>query len=302
MGSASGDSGDPPDSASFDEALGQPAYALAATRATLRRSSALVAFGVVSAVVLVGLGARLWWVQHTLTNLATGGVHTTATVDSVNARSVAREHHVIGYIDTSFTVDGQPRTARFDVSTHVVQYHNGDKVEVAYAAGDPGFVDLVNDPAASRGFLPWELSAAFGVVAALMSGIAIRHLRSYRQLLKTNEWLAVPAVLKATSPRVRGRGTTVVELGEASSPERVVGSTVGIRALPPTVEPVAWVAGWGRRRFVVAPPGGHPLLLMHRLSDVGVDAEPIRPAPETGPTTETGGSVGSVDPHPQDRP
>ena len=176
----------------------------------------------------------------------------------------------------SYSVAGRAQPVRFDVSNHVQQYHDGDRVDVAYDADQPDRVDLVNEPAASRGFLPWEVPTAFAALAGLMSAIAVRHLRGAKRLLGAHEWLAVPAVLRPSSRGLRGRGTTVVELGEPASPERVVASAVGMRALPPTVEPVAWVAGWGKERFMLAPPGGRPLLLMHRLSELGVDAVPIR--------------------------
>jgi hypothetical protein len=277
VGSTSGDANHA-DDAALAGALSLPASELPATRSALRRSSVLVALFALSAIVLLVFGGVLRWRQYQMTNLATTGVRATATVDSVESRAVAREHHIIGLINVTYPVGGQPQRARFDVSTHVVQYHEGDKVEVAYDRAHPDQADLVNDPAASRGFVPWELPFAFALVAGFMAGIAIRHLRSYRRVLGSHEWLAVPAIRKPASGRVRGRGTTVVELGEASSPERIVATVVGIRAMPPTIEPIAWVAGWGSRKFVLAPPGGRPLLLMQRLSDVGVDAETDRAA------------------------
>jgi hypothetical protein len=275
VGSTPGD-GHPFDDALLNDALA-PAATQPATRRALRRSTVLVALFAASAVLLTTLGVGLWWRQHSLSSLSTTGVRTTATVDSIESHTVARERHTIGSIDVTYGAEGQPRHTKFDVSINVTQYHTGDKVAVAYDRSQPDRVDLIDEPAASQGFVPWEVPAAFAVLAAVMAAIAIRHLRSYRRILRRHEWLAVPAVLKGVSRRLPGRGTTVVELGESTSPERIVASAVGIRALPPTVEPVAWVAGWGERRFVLAPPGGSPLLLMHRLGELGVDAEPDRP-------------------------
>jgi hypothetical protein len=273
--SRSGDANDHPDAASFEAALGRSAFELPATRSSLRRSEIFVALLVAAAIGLLVLGGVLRWRQYELTSLASTGRVTTATVESVDTHTVGREHHIIGDVTVRYTVDGQARSARFDVSNHVLRYHDGDLVPLAYDPQQVGRVDLVDEPAASQGLLPWEIPTAFAVMAGLMGAIAVRHLRSQRRLLKANEWLAVPAVLRPSTRRLRGRGTTVVELGEAASPERVVATPIGIRALPPTVEPLAWVAGWGGRRFVLAPEGGRPLLLMHRLSDVGVDAAPI---------------------------
>jgi hypothetical protein len=275
VGSTPGD-GHLSDDALLNDAL-SPAARRPASRRAFRRATFLVALFAATAAVLTVLGGGLWWRQHSLSSLGTTGVHTTATVDAVQSHVVGRERHTIGTIKVTFAVDGQPRHTQFDVSINVVRYHDGDKVAIAYDRSDPGRVDLIGEPAASQGFLPWEVPAGFAVMAAVMAAIAIRHVRMLGRLLRRHEWLAVPAVLKPVSRRLPGRGSTVVELGESTSPERVVASAVGIRALPPTVEPVAWVAGWGQRHFVLAPPGGSPLLLMRRLSEFGVDADPQRP-------------------------
>jgi hypothetical protein len=261
----------------LDAELAGRAIDLPSTHRSLRWSAALVATFAVMALALLVAGAGLWWREHEVISLADTGVRTTGTVTAVQSRVVARERHTIGTIDVVYDVNGESRQTRFDVINHVVQYHPGDRVDVAYDAAQPDRVDLVGDVAASQGFVPWEVPLAFAGLALLLSAIAVRHLRTVRGVVRDHEWLAVPAVRKPATRAWRGRGSTVVELGEPASPERVVASPVGIRALPPTIEPVAWVAGWGQRRFVVAPPGGRPLLLVQRETDTGTDAEPDGP-------------------------
>jgi hypothetical protein len=280
-----------PDEGGLDPTITGAATELPATRVALRRSVVLIVLFSVMAIGLAVGAAGSWWSQHQVMSLDDVGVRTTGTVTSVQSRIVARERQVTGSIDVAYDVGGRSQQHRFGVSNHVAQYHQGDRVDLAYDPSDPTSVDLVGEPVASQGFVPWEVLAAFAVLALLLSGVAVRHLRRVSRVLASNEWLAVPAVRKPSTRAWRGRGTTVIELGEPSSPERVVASPVGIRALPPTIEPIAWVAGWGERRFVVAPPGGRPLLLVQRLSDLGTDA-----------VTDRGAVAPTVDPQPRHAP
>lgn len=265
------------------------AYDLRATRRRVQATLVLAAFGVAVGVALLVASGVAWSSQRTLVSLDHPGARTPATVTAVASRVVARERHVIGSITVSFTQGTTPREHTFFVNNNVTRYQVGQPVQVAYDPADAAQVHLVGDDAASQGKVPWEVIGGVGLLVIGLAGIGAKHVLGARRILRAHEWVAVPAALRSTPKGLRSRGGSVVELGEARSPERIVAEAVTVRALPANIGPVAWVAGWGEKRLVVAPAGGCPALLVRVLSDLGADA-PI--TPEAGTLRERGQTRG----------
>ncbi len=268
---------DAADEIDVEALLAAPAAVVGATGRRIRRSYLLAGICAAVGVGLLVLGVGTLWVEHSFAQLADTGVRTPATVTDVASHVVSRERNLVGSVTVTYAVGSEDRTTVFDVNNHVTRYHVDDQVEVAYDPGEPSRVSLVGEPEATRGVVPWPISLAFGLLGLVMAAVTIAHLRRITRIVAAHEWLAVAAVRKPLPTGWRSGAGTVVQLGPETSPERVVACSLGFRGLPANIEPTAWIAGWGERQFVMAPPGGQPLLLMRRITDAGLDADGDHP-------------------------
>ena len=246
----------------LDEA---PGIAVPATRRAVRRRllafGAVVAAGVallmVAVVVAVGLSRT--------TSAIDDGVARTAVVVDVASRPANARSNRDGTVTVELSQDGATRRAAINVY-RVDEYHEGQRVDVRYAPGDPSHVAIVGEDPVTPG-VPALALGAFGVLVTLIGVTALRHVGQARRVLRRHEWLATPATVRALPFEVgmRQRSLRVVIVQDPAEHRAVSAEPVGLRRLPDEVAPMAWVAGLGEPRFVVAPPGGGRVVLVEQL-------------------------------------
>jgi hypothetical protein len=148
----------------------------------------------------------------------------------------------------------------------VDRYHDGDTVDVRYATGDPSSVGIVGETTVTPG-VPAAVFVIFGFVLVLMAAVGLRHVFRARRIVRDHEWLAMPATVRALPFEVgmRQRALRVVIVHDPANHVAISAEPVGLKRLPEDVAPLAWVAGLGEPQFVVAPPGGHKVVLVERL-------------------------------------
>jgi hypothetical protein len=120
------------------------------------------------------------------------------------------------------------------------------------------------------GRFPWEVPALFGAGLLAASAVAASRLRWVRRTLHEHPWVVADArVVTATRSSTGGhRAERALRLSGAPDPRTVFAAAVGVRS--PSMagfEPEAWVAGTGRQ-FLVAAPGGAPILRVRRVEGV----------------------------------
>jgi hypothetical protein len=98
-----------------------------------------------------------------------------------------------------------------------------------------------------------------GAMLAVVAGFGLHKAWWMRRVVDRFAWEPVTCELVevAVSYGLRERSNTLLRLHDPTG--TVVVQRVGFGLMPPTLEPVAWVAGLGRSRFVVAVSGGAPL-------------------------------------------
>ena len=120
------------------------------------------------------------------------------------------------------------------------------------------------------GGFPWIVPVLFGVALLLLAAVAAARLRWARRVLHEHPWVVADAqVVEAMRTSVRStRAERVLRLSGAPDDTPVIAASVGLRA-PTLAEfaPQAWVAGDGPQ-FLVAAPGGAPILRVRRLQEV----------------------------------
>ncbi|HEV7761435.1 MAG TPA: DUF3592 domain-containing protein [Acidimicrobiales bacterium] len=256
-----------------------PALAVAATRAALRRSATLIGGLAALAGAIIALAVVLGLAQRRADDLATHGIHRPGTVTDVAVTySGGRARQPRGTLTVRFvTATGARRTGTVTVGTDVIDYAEGDAVTVVYDPDDAGRIQVVGADDPDRNGA-WLAPAGVGGLLLGLTGLAVARQRRTRRLLRSQAWEAVPARLRALPPSfgARGRSHSVLELYGPGDGPRVVVGTRGLRPFGPELEPTAWIVG-GDAAFVVAPPGGRPVLLTRRIPEHEPEPEPDDP-------------------------
>jgi hypothetical protein len=160
------------------------------------------------------------------------------------------------------TVDGHQQTSRLGVGVPRAEYVKGVELPVVYEARHPEQALLegvpVNPP------IPWPVPIGLGVVGLVVGALVAVRTRLILRTLRDNPWVATPSSLvEATAGKSSLRPVArFLELDGAPDPEPVLAGPLSARIVPDLVDE-AWVAG-SDRRFVVAAPGGAPLVRTHR--------------------------------------
>ena len=101
--------------------------------------------------------------------------------------------------------------------------------------------------------------AGLGIMVAFAGSVGARKVWWMRRVVGQFAWVPVNSALVETEVQgIRERAHKLLVLRDDTG--TVMVERVDHALIPATLEPVAWVAGLGRRRFVVAPPGGGPVI------------------------------------------
>jgi hypothetical protein len=238
----------------FDAPVG-PASDVVATRRGMQRIALRWAVVVATALVLISLGA--WrWIDA---DKPVTGPHTSANVVEVVTRVVGWGRTRSGFVTIEWTADGQPHRSTVGVGDTGSRYATGDTIEVVYDENNPARVAIVGEASRPSG-VPAASLLGLGATIALAGGFGLRKVRWIHRIIADYAWIPVTCELVEipVTQSMRERSHTLLRLWDTTGTVVVERADHGL--IPPSVVPTAWVAGLGRPRFVVAPPGGAPLI------------------------------------------
>ncbi len=231
-----------------------PALDVVATRRGVRKIARRWAAVALAAAALLALGTWRWTVRdHPVQGVSATGV------------VVDREERVVGWgrtrsgsVTIDVTTNDQTRRATVDLGEHIDQYQLGDPVDVVFNADQPDRVAIAGVPTRSSG-VPAAGIFGMGVGLAAVAGVGLRKTWWMRRVVDRYAWVPVTAERHEVAVHLgrRERSNTLLHLHDATG--TVIVQRVGNAFMPLELEPVAWVAGLGGSRFVVAPPGGGPI-------------------------------------------
>ena len=232
-----------------------PASDVLATRRGLHRIAGRWAIVALAAFLLMSLGA--WrWARH---DEPVSGPQTSATVVDVVTRVVGWGRTHSGFVTVEFSVDGQPHRSRVGVGDIGNRYAEGDVIDVMYEPTNPDRVAIAGEATRSSG-IPAASLVGLGAVIALAATVGIRKVCWIHRIIADYAWVPVASALVEipVALGLRERSHTLLRLWDASGTVVVERADHGL--MPATLVPIAWVAGLGRPRFVVAAPGGTRLI------------------------------------------
>jgi hypothetical protein len=193
---------------------------------------------------------------------------TSAVVRDITTRQVTRSGSRYGDLHLELTVDGRTYEATVDAADHAGDYVVGQRVDVVHDAADPTEASLVGVRPPEHG-VPAFLLLLLAFVLAVGATVSALHVRRVRKIVNRYAWVPTLSSLVEVEAvyGLRSRARILLQLHDPSGP--AFADRVGIRRFPATVDGTAWVAGYGQRLFVVAPPGGRPALLVRHLASSG---------------------------------
>jgi len=238
----------------FEAPVG-PASDLVATRRGLNRIAIRWALVAIVAVVLLSLGTWRW--IHSDNRVQ--GPRTSATVVDVVTHVVGWGRTHSGFVTVEFSVDGQVQRSRVKVGDVGSRYQPGDVIDIVYESTDPDRVAITGEATRSSG-VPAASLLGLGAVIAAAAAVGVRKVRWIHRIVADYAWVPVASALVeipvALGPRERSH--TLLRLRDESGTVVVERADHGL--MPASLEPIAWVAGLGRPRFVVSAPGGARLI------------------------------------------
>jgi hypothetical protein len=186
-------------------------------------------------------------------------VRTPGTVVGTTTRVVGSGRTESGFVTVSFTVDGTERRATIRVGELGDRYAVGAAVDLVYESSNPDRVTLDGVPAPHSG-VPAAGLCGLGALVAIAGAVGARKVYWMHRIVGRYAWVPVDSSFVETevSGGLRERSHLLLMLRDDTG--TVFVERVDLGVIPPSLEPVAWVAGLGRPRFVVAPPGGAPLI------------------------------------------
>lgn len=220
-------------------------------------------------VVLLLVGVVLWELHRGADDLSADGVRTVATVTEVTATPRGSGGPSITIGVAFATSNGATHAGSIDLGRTSRLFTVGSAVDIVYDRDDPSRFAVVGS-SSDTSPVPWTLPAVIGLGFVAIGVVAVRRVRWEAKLLADNPWVVADSEIIEVPHTFRGRerATRVLQLTGAPDMSVVMAAPAGLRS-PAMVEfaPQAWVAGSGRR-FVVAAPGGSPLLRMERMRPV----------------------------------
>ncbi|MCU1359493.1 MAG: hypothetical protein JWN99_782 [Ilumatobacteraceae bacterium] len=177
--------------------------------------------------------------------------------------------------------DGSAHSGRLAATRPSADFTVGAALAVVYDIDHPDSAQVVGR-SADRATIPWFVPLALGLAFATVSLAAAQRLRWAARVVRDNPWvMAQSAKREMAVPGVRRYVLRTLVLCGAPDEGEVLAQPLSwrARALDQYV-PSAWVAG-SDRRFVVAAPGGAPLLRCRRVrlrqsAPQPLDADPLR--------------------------
>jgi hypothetical protein len=239
----------------FDAPIG-PASAVRATGRSLRRMTARWSVVLVAAAALLGAGAWQWLA----TDDTVRGTRTPASVVDVMRRVVGSARTESAIVRVQFTVDGEPKQAAVRVGKIDDRFVVGHEIDVVYDPSNPQRIAIEGVPSRTPS-VPAASLCGLGLVLAVAGAVGARKVWWMRRIISRYAWVPVSSSLLETEVHgIRERTYHVLVLRDDTG--TVLAERVDHGLVPQSLEPVAWVAGLGRPRFVVAPPGGAPTIPM----------------------------------------
>ena len=131
-------------------------------------------------------------------------------------------------------------------------------ISVRYLPSDPTDVMIVGQPPTTRSTVPWVVTGGLGLAMAVLGGTAFARLRRMRRLLDRGPWVEVRSRREQVQI-FRQHAEIVLVLDHPDGRDRLVVRHLGLRSFNATLQPTAWIVGWGTERPVLAPVGGGKL-------------------------------------------
>jgi hypothetical protein len=232
-----------------------PASDLVATRRGLHRIAIRWALVAMAALVLLSLGTWRWLHR----DKPVEGPRTPAAVVDVVTHVVGWGRTHSGFVTVEFTIDGQSQRSRVKVGNIGNRFAEGDVIDVVYEPTNPDRVAIVGEATRSSG-VPAASLLGLGALIALAAGVGVRKVRWIHRIIADYAWVPVTCALVEipVALGLRERSHTLLRLWDESGTVVVERADHGL--IPPSLVPIAWVAGLGRPRFVVSAPGGARLI------------------------------------------
>jgi hypothetical protein len=243
-----------------------PAIEVEATRRNLRRYLRIARLATTVAGLLMITSAVLFLVHVSSLDLQTDGARSIGTVEAISAHQVGNPRIQTTFVLVTYTGSGRNIHERISLGRPTKRFRDGQQVTIRYDSAHPTLAEVQGYP--SHAGVPPVVPLLLGVIVLAFSWPGIRRAHLVQRVLSNDPWdahhselvevpLAGPMVGLSNRARIllRLEGMTGV----------VVTAPVGIRRLNPTFAPVAWVAGYGDRLMVVAPPGGSPIVCVRAV-------------------------------------
>ena len=197
----------------------------------------------------------------------------TATVTAVST-SLGGTTGPNALVDYTFaTPDGVVHAGRLALTRPSSRFVVGGEIDVTYPADDPSNAHVVGE-VRDAWALPWFVPLLLGATSIAIGAAASNRLRWINAVLRDNPWVVAESTLIE-------RPIRMLQLHGAPDDGAALVEPLSWRgrAMAELV-PQAWVAGDGRR-FLVAAPGGSPVLRMRRvrLVDDPLAASDAKPLP-----------------------
>jgi hypothetical protein len=238
-----------------------PAIAVEPTRRSLRRYLRIAQLAALVATVLLVTAAYLWIHHLTSIDLQADGASTSGTVVSVSHHQVGNPKIQTTFLNVTYKVDSTTERQRISLGDHVDGFHAGQKVTIRYDPSNPMFAEV--DGYRAHGGVPPLIPLVFGLIVLAFSWPGIRRAHFVYRVLTNDPWDVHPAEILEVpfnGPMVGFSGRARILIRLEGMTGTIVAAPVGLRRLNPTFAPSAWVAGYGDRQMVVAPPGGSPIV------------------------------------------
>ena len=243
-----------------------PAIAVESTRRNLRRYLRIARAAAAVAGVLLVMSA--WLLIHHVTglDLQTDGAKATGIVDSVTAHQVGNPKIQTTFVTVTYSAGGARVHERLSLGTPTNRFHPGQHVLIRYDPADATFAEVQGYRAHDG--VPALIPFVLGLIVLGFSWPGIRRAHFLNRVLSNDPWDVhrselVEVPLSGPVVGLSGRARTLLRLQGMTGV--IVAAPVGLRRLNPTFAPVTWVAAYGDRQMVVAPPGGSPIICVRTI-------------------------------------
>jgi hypothetical protein len=226
----------------------------------LRRRRRLGIAGLVVGTVLIAGAFALLVADHRIDDRS-GDERAVATVVDVTTKWGGTTGPTASIQFTFTSADGVRHVGQLALARPGDRFTVGSTIDVFYQPNDPGHAEVVGEVRDSTS-VPWFVPLILGSGAFAVGVAALRHRRWIVTTLTDNPWVVADAM-------VIERPVRMLQLSGAPEGGSVLAEPLSWRARTlGEFAPRAWVAGTDRR-FLVAPPGGAPVLRFRRVRLIG---------------------------------